>query len=563
METKDFITKAEKKHKNPDGSPKYLYNKSVYINSREKLIVTCPIHGDFEQIPSNHLFKTGCPMCSGNKKLTTTDFIKKAEEKHKNPDGSPKYLYNKTVYISSNKGLVTITCPIHGDFEQRADMHLHSQGCPKCAGNVKLSLSQHIKDFKEKHKNPDGSSKYSYDKIFTMNNSESIITITCPIHGDFEQRADMHKFGYGCPKCAIQDSYSNTDEFVTKAKLKHKNPDGSPIYDYSKTEYIHSKQKVIITCKKHGDFEIIPNGHLTGNGCFKCALESTTSKAELEIGEFISSLGFEIETSNRTILSNNKELDIYIPSKKIAIEYNGLFWHSELYRDKNYHIQKTQECQEKGIHLIQIFEDEWINNIGIVKSRLSNILGVTQFHTYARKCELRYISSSEAESFLDRHHIQGSCNSSIQLGLFKNNKLLAVMTFGNLRKNLGSSAEPGKYELLRFCNFVNLNIVGGASKLLNRFIKDYSPKEIVSYCDLRWSDGNLYEKLGFTFSHQSIPSYFYIFGQTRKNRYGFRKDILIKKYGCSSDDTEHNFCLSNGWYRIYDCGTKLYKLIIK
>ena len=486
------------------------------------------------------------------KKLTKEIFVEKSNLIHKN-----KYSYEKS-FPNGWSSKITITCPIHGDFEQFVCSHLRNSGCPKCgiekqAKTSTYSTKNWIKKAIEKHGN-----KYNYDKSEYIGSQEKI-TITCPIHGDFEQRANIHLWGQDCPKCAINNIAFNNkyslNEWIKKAIEKHGNK-----YSYDRTIYEHSEKKLIITCPIHGDFEQTAYAHLLGSGCPKCI--GNISSQELEIQKFISSLNIDFQISNRTILSG-KELDIFIPSKNVAIEFNGLYWHNELHKSNNYHLQKTKECQEKGIRLIHIFEDEWIIKQGIVKSRLSNILGVTQFHTYARKCTLRNISSSEAKLFLDKHHIQGYCNSSIQIGLFQKDKLLAVMTFGSLRKNLGNSAIEGHYELLRFANFQNLNIVGGASKLLKYFINNYSPKEIISYCDLRWSTGNLYEKLGFTFSHQSPPNYFYVFDKERKNRFGFRKDILIFKYGCSPEDTERNFCLSKEWYRIYDCGTKVYKLIIE
>ena len=132
------------------------------------------------------------------------------------------------------------------------------------------------------------------------------------------------------------------------------------------------------------------------------------------------------------------------------------------------------------------------------------------------------------------------------------------MTFGNKRKNLGSKSTTDNYELLRFCNKLNTSVIGGASKLLKYFIKTYNPQEIISYADRRWSIGKLYETLNFKFSHKSQPNYFYVFGDKKKNRFNFRKNILIEKYNCSKDMTEHEFCLSQKWYRIYDCGTLVY-----
>ena len=362
------------------------------------------------------------------KKLTTKDFILKAQKIHKYTDGTPFFNYDKSNYTGFKIPII-ITCPEHGDFEQTPASHLqHRNGCQKCAQMERLKTQKYSKDiFVSKailiHKNIDNTQKYDYSKSIYIHSRTKLI-ITCPEHGDFEQTPASHLQGNGCPKCAQKLNSENnlltTKFFIDKAILIHKNIDNTQKYDYSKSIYTGTKNKLIITCPIHGDFEQIPNNHLTGSGCPLCI--RNISKSELEIQEFISSLNIEFEISNRYILSDNKELDIFIPSKNVAIEFNGLYWHNELHKSNNYHLQKTKECQEKGIRLIHVFEDEWIIKQGIVKSRLSNILGVTQFHTYARKCTLRNISSSEAKLFLDKHHIQGYCNSSIQIGLFQKDK---------------------------------------------------------------------------------------------------------------------------------------------
>ena len=117
--------------------------------------------------------------------------------------------------------------------------------------------------------------------------------------------------------------------------------------------------------------------------------------------------------------------------------------------------------------------------------------------------------------------------------------------------------------MLRFCNKLNTSVVGGASKLLKHFIKEIEPNEIISYSDRRWGSGNMYEQLGFTLDHISKPNYFYVIKGKRENRFAYRKDILIREYGCPEDMSEHEFMLSKGWYRIYDCGTKVWKLKAK
>lgn len=282
----------------------------------------------------------------------------------------------------------------------------------------------------------------------------------------------------------------------------------------------------------------------------------STSQSEIELGEFIKSLNIGVNIKNRTVL-DGKELDIYIPSHNLAIEYNGLYWHSELYRSSNYHINKTELCESKNIQLIHIFEDEWQYKQDIVKSRLKNMLGLTENKIFARKCVVKEIFNKDAELFLDNNHIQGNVNAKIKLGLYHNNELVSIMTFS--RGRIFMSGNKDSYELVRFCNKLDVSVIGGASKLLSYFIKTYKPTQIVSYADRRWSQGNLYEGLGFVFKHNSDPNYWYINGNSRLYRFNFRKSELIKE-GFDPTKSEHEIMLERRLYRIYDCGNKRYEM---
>ena len=299
---------------------------------------------------------------------------------------------------------------------------------------------------------------------------------------------------------------------------------------------------------------------MSGKGCKSCV---SYLKEEEELYDYIKSIyKGEIKRHDRSVL-NGLELDIFIADKNLAFEFDGLYWHCELQKDSKYHLNKTEQCLEKGIRLIHIFEDEWNNKKDICKSRIRNILGLTKNIIYARKCMIKYVDSKTSNNFLSLNHIQSSANSNINIGLYYNDELVSLMTFSKLRKILGRKSVNNEFELLRFCNKIDLIVVGGASKLFSFFLKEYNPNKVISYADRRWSVGNLYEKLDFKLLHKSKPSYFYIFNNKRVNRYTFRKDILVKKYGCSEDDTEHSFCLKNKWYRIYDCGTLVFQYLKK
>ena len=188
---------------------------------------------------------------------------------------------------------------------------------------------------------------------------------------------------------------------------------------------------------------------------------------------------------------------------------------------------------------------------------LINILAKNSTRIYARKCELKMVQPHEARIFLENNHLQGKCGATYHYGLYYNNELVSLMTFGKTRHFVGKSSE--NFELLRFCNKLNTDVVGGASKLLKHFINDIKPKAIISYADKRWSIGNLYEKLGFEKYNESKPNYYYIINGNRIYRYNLRKSVLIKRYNCPSNMTEKEFCKQQKWYRIYDCGCLCYK----
>jgi hypothetical protein len=178
---------------------------------------------------------------------------------------------------------------------------------------------------------------------------------------------------------------------------------------------------------------------------------------------------------------------------------------------------------------------------------------------YGRKCVIKEVIPKEAKMFLENNHIQGNVNSKVRLGLYYNNKLVSLMTFGGLRKNLGNTSNENIYELFRFCNLSNHIIIGGADKLFKHFIKHYKPKEIISYADRRWSQGDLYNKLNFIFSHNTKPNYFYLVNDKRENRFNYRKDILVTE-GFDKNKTEHDIMLERKLYRIYDCGSICFKI---
>ena len=481
-----------------------------------------------------------------SQKLTTEEFIKKARDVH-----GDKYDYSKVEYVN-NQTKVCIICKEHGEFWQRPLDHLKGHECSECGKikNVesrKKTLEQFIDEARKVH-----GGKYDYSNV-KYDNTSTKVCIICKEHGEFWQTPEKHLSGCGCPKCGGTKKYT-TEEFIEELRKIHGDK-----YDYSKVEYINSHTKVCILCKEHGKFYTTPNGLLIGHGCPSCAHKN--SKAEKEIVQYIKdNTNLTVKENVRGILSNNKELDIYIPEKMFAIEYNGMRWHSEMYNtDKNSHLNKLEECNKLGIKLIQIFETEYLINKKIVYSKILHSLGfnLCSEKVFARRTNIKEISMNIARSFLLQNHIQGFTKSSVYIGCFYENELVGVMSFKRETK------DSDKWELTRFATDVNKHCIGIGGKLFKYFIRKYNPIEVKSFADRRWTvnkDNNLYTKIGFKLEEILKPDYRYTKKSTDYiHKFNFRKQKLNRKYGLPLTMTENEMTKEIGYYRIWDCGLLKYK----
>ena len=278
---------------------------------------------------------------------------------------------------------------------------------------------------------------------------------------------------------------------------------------------------------------------------------------ERDLQNFLKEQNIKFESSRQFLIG--KEIDILIHDKKIGIEFNGLKWHTEWFgkKDRNYHINKTISCNEKGYGLIHIFEDEYVNNKDIVYSKIRHILHLNNnLPTIGgRKCTIKEIYKNEAQNFLNKNHIQGFASATVYLGAFYKNKLIAVMDFkyGNLKNK--------SWDLNRFATNINYKCPGVANKLFNFFIKKYNPSKIISFADRRWTmkpDDNLYTKLNFKIESLGKPDYRY-YNETidkykRIHKMNFNKQKLNKKYGFPIEMTETEMAKELGYDRIWDCG---------
>jgi hypothetical protein len=247
------------------------------------------------------------------------------------------------------------------------------------------------------------------------------------------------------------------------------------------------------------------------------------------------------------------EIDILSESHRVAIEYGGLYWHSEWRRpDHLYHLTKLRAVESIGFRLLTIFGDEWLDHPDIVKSKICHLFGRIEDRRYARKMRLVEVDSVAANAFYEASHIQGATNAGHHLALLDGEQVMAVMSFSRTR---ASQRLPDGYELNRFATAPYMTVVGGASRLFSHFIRSHRPAAVVSYADRRWSAGGLYRTLGFTLEHTNPPGYSYVEDYMKRHfRFNFRKDVLESILG-ETDESEWTIMKALGYDRIWDCGT--------
>ena len=383
------------------------------------------------------------------------------------------------------------------------------------------------------------------------------------------KNANIEKYGV--------DNYSKTNEFKEKVKNTNIERYGVKSFSLSKEYKLNQRKKrypIFLKQIESTNIELLSseeefiNSEQIRYKCKLCGTEFTLDKSNIqlihcpnrctalcsikehELHNFIQSIISNKIICNTRSIINPLELDIYIPDKNLAIEFNGDYWHSSERKDKNYHLEKTLKCQEKEIRLIHIFEHEWDFKRPIVESILRNALGSIENRIYARKCFVLEISQKEYSNFLELNHIQGSIISKYRYGLFYNSELVSVIGFGSSR------FKKGEIELHRFCSKVNTSVIGGFSKLIKYFMEQNICSEFITYVDRSKFDAFGYFKIGFELLSESVPSYFYIKDDKVLSRYQCQKHKLAKlleNYEPSLSESDN--MILNGYLKVYDCGT--------
>ena len=454
---------------------------------------------------------------------------------------------NEVSYGSDKKHLWV--CSLGHEYLSSPNTRHFGRGCPFCAGKKILIGFNDLSTTHEQLSLEWSPNNKNKPTEVTMGSVKKVEWI-CSRGHLWVESVNNRTRGRGCPFCSGRRVLPGFNDLTTTHP--HLVDEWSPNNTSNVSEHSKGSHNIVSwVCGKGHEWD----SHIFNRTAHKSGCPLCKHPRELEFGlvEFVDSLGLEIIHNDREILKP-KELDIYIPSKNIAIEFNGLYWHSDsVLKDKNYHYNKWKACHDQGIQLITVWEDDWLYRREIVARMLKHKLGVSEDQVvYARKCQVVVLPKQTAWEFLDGNHIQGHTFSSVYLGLTVGSELVAVMALTLNNKN------TQEWTLDRYAT--SCGVPGGHSKLLKFFTKNYGWSQIVTFADLSVSDGSLYEKTGWRLDKILKPDYKYVVGGVRKHKFGYRikrfRDDPSLKY--VEGYTEYGLAKLNGLYRLWDCGKLRY-----
>jgi hypothetical protein len=478
-----------------------------------------------------------------------------------------RYDFRRAVYSGALSRITGLVCPEHGEFSQYAAQLRKGAGCPSCGAQVRVSKrrmspEQFFADCAEKH-----NSTYDYSDSTYVRMSDKI-TARCPTHGLFQITALKHYYeAQGCGACEADAKrtrilsfrhlspaakVANTgDTFFERCSARH-----AGLYAYPEQTYDGAKALITAVCPQHGPFQQRAWKHLNGAGCPHCGQRSAQEDV---IAAFLGQYTTVVRR-DRTVLAP-KELDLWLPEKGVGVEYHGLHWHT-FDRVGYVHRDKWRMANERGVRLVQVFEDEWLSNQDVVKSRLLAIIGVAP-KAHARKLDLRPVDTAAARAFLVAHHTQGAGGGGgggVAYGLYDGQQLMAVATFGPARGGAMVGGSTSVWEVYRYAS--EGVVVGGFGRLFAAFRKEHQPERVISFCDLRYGTGALYAATGFELESITAPDYWWVpNGRVQRvPRYQTQKHKLsthpVLKAFYAPGLSEARICAAAGWRKIYGVGNQ-------
>ena len=550
----------------------------------------CEKHGRYRLGHDARINGSGCPLCAKEvpKKFVVQKRIdrisgytdEQLEDARKSPD-SDKFFNG----LLGAHDKMTFVCDVHGEYRQLISEHFNKgQGCPQCA-LVKQGMTFKRNYHKDGY-NPEflKALQGSVDEERFLRNEVPVserVELTCEMHGKYRQSYQQFRKGYRCPQCGL----ITLGEKVSKS-AREKNPfpqwfiedlEGSPDKESVLSRRLRIADSALFSCKIHGLYEQKIRGHLYGRKCPKCFSGRKSSRLEDSVAEW-----FEEHHPDIRILRNvrnyfddeksQSELDIVFPDYKVAVEIDGIFWHSyekllskNVEDPKHYHLRKTEMCRRNGFQLVHLFDDSLNDNFELCMDLIVSKLVVHGYKderkkVYARKCVVDFVSVDDAKEFYDSNHIQGYGDGKAY-GLYYNGELLSCMSFKKCARN---TSDSGSWCLTRYACKRGKHVVGGFERLFKHFLKDSGCRRVVSFADIGVSDGSLYERNGWRKCGDVSVDYFYVYNGRREHKFKFRLERFKNDEELYYEEglTEFELAELNYIPRVYDCGKVKYEYVL-
>lgn len=529
----------------------YTYDAVTFETVSDVVTVTCKKHGDFSRAVSHLLEGRGCPQCARERvvakprKTPSYDVVERFVSVH-----GDRYDYSLVNFVAYDVP-VDVICRKHGVFPILPINHWKGAHCRKCARETageknRLGDSEWLEKFRAVH-----GDRYDYPSVQRIH-SEKRIDVVCKEHGVFSVLVRNHYYGkHGCPDCS--DYGPDSQQSVLRKFLRIH----GDRYDYSEVDYRGTKDKVTIICKSHGRFLQAPDSHIQGAGCPKCGIESrlalpsrSVSKAELEIQQYVNSLGFDTEHGYLPQSDSKWTFDVILPDQKLAIEYNGVYWHSYPRAHRGQHYHKRKNAEANGYRLITIWEDNWQQNRARMESLIRRALRPAEVKLGARETLVAKVPLEQAKEFHEAYHVQGFGlkRAAHHYALFDQADMVAVASFDSVGT------------LHRYTVMDGVSIAGGLKKLIKAYRGHFGDLPIVTFCDRDHFTGCLYRASGFDLTGGSLTMS-YVVGPKRVRREHYMKHKLPALFeDVDMSMKEIDICAENNVFACWNSGTERYIL---
>ena len=514
----------------------------------------------------------GCPYCSGRKTVQNLNGLLTKHSDIAAQWHPTKNSGTNLVEVAEKSGKKAWwLCAEGHEWEAAVYSRTNGHGCPYCAGVRPISGET---DLSVTH--PYLIEEWHPTKNTTLfseasQGSDKLIWWKGSCNHEWETTISNKVKGKQCPFCTNRQVFPGFNDLSTTHPTLVQSWHPTKNNSLPETLSAGSGKKVWWLCDKGHEWEayVYSRAGRVGSSCPECWASTYVSKAEQELYDFLTSLGLDVVQSDRKALGNRQEIDLFIPEANFGIEFNGVYYHNEYWKPKNYHKDKHDTAKAAGIQLLQIWEDDWQNRKPVILRALAHKLGKTsqlteirpELHVetnkvFARKTKVMNLSTGEASKFLEQNHVQGFASGSYYLGLKDAEGVLRALMV--LKKEAGETLNIIRYATAG-------SVTGGFTKLLKHATREYQPSAFITFADHTISDGGLYENNGFVVDKELPPDYMYVVKGERKHKFGYRLKKFRDDPNLLWDEnlSERELALLNNIPRIWDAGKTRYRYAVK